>query len=71
MSEFTEYKTKGGERWDTIAHEAYGDALLFPVICAANQDVPLTATLPQGIVLLVPVLSQPETDVNLLPPWKR
>jgi phage tail protein X len=71
MSEVTTYRTKGGERWDTIAYAAYGDALLFPVICAANPDVPLTATLPQGLVLYIPVLSQAEVDVNLLPPWKR
>lgn len=71
MSEKTTYKTKGGERWDTVAYEAYGDAMLFPVIAAANPEVPLTAVLPQGIELIVPVLSQSQTDVNLLPPWKR
>lgn len=71
MSDFTEYITVGGERWDTVAYKAYGDATLFPTICAANPDVTLYDVLPQGIRLLIPVLAPAETDVNLLPPWKR
>ncbi len=71
MSEFTSYITVGGERWDTVAFKAYGDATLFPTIAAANLDVPLYDVLPQGIRLLIPVLSQAAVDVNLLPPWKR
>lgn len=70
MSEFTPYTTKGGERWDTIADEAYGDPLLFPTIAKANPDVPLTDKLPQGIRLYIPVLAPTQSDVNLLPPWK-
>ena len=71
MSEFTTYTTVGGERWDTIAYKAYGDPMLYPQIAAANPDVPLDDVLPQGIELLIPVISQAEADVNLLPPWKR
>lgn len=71
MTDFTSYTTVGGERWDTVAFKAYGDALLFPTIAAANPDVPLYDVLPQGVRLLIPVLNQAESDVNNLPPWKR
>ncbi len=71
MSKVTTYTTIAGDRWDTVAFKAYGDATRFNEICAANQDVPLTPVLPGGIILQVPIAEEAEMDTNLLPPWKR
>lgn len=71
MAEFTEYTTIDGDRWDTVAWKAYGDATLYPQIAEANPDIPLTAVLPAGVRLLVPVLERATIDKNVLPPWKR
>jgi nucleoid-associated protein YgaU len=71
MAEFTTYTTKGQERWDNIAHAAYGDASKMVEIMAANKDVALYDILPDGITLYIPVLAQATIDENLLPPWKR
>jgi phage tail protein X len=67
----TTYTTKHGQRWDEIALAAYGDATMIQPIIEANPAVALTPELPQGIVLLIPILEPAETEVNNLPPWKR
>lgn len=67
----TKYITVDGDRWDTIAYKAYGDALKITPIIEANPNVPKTPVLASGITLYVPIMEQATTDVNLLPPWKR
>ena len=69
---FTEHITKDGQRWDTIAHEAYGDVSKLSDIIAANPEVPITAVLPPGTRLLIPIVETVavEVDKSLLPPWK-
>lgn len=67
------YITKEGVRWDTIAHQAYGDASLMNTIIAANLQVDITEKLPGGIELQIPVIETialPPSAENL-PPWKR
>jgi phage tail protein X len=73
MSEAIQYVVKEGERWDTIAHKAYGNATLVKAIIEANPLVPITPRLPAGTVLSVPVIDQVNilTDVEKLPPWKK
>jgi len=68
-----EYVVKGGDRWDTIAYKAYGDASLFNGIIDANPSVVVTATLIAGTRLIIPILEDSEivVDSQLLPPWKR
>ena len=72
MAEYTQHITKENERWDNIAYEAYGDPNLINGIIEANPTVPITATLPAGIRLLVPIVESVavEVDQTLLPPWK-
>jgi len=68
----TDYLTLQGDRWDTIAHKAYGDASKFEPLIAANPSVPVTAVLQAGIRLVVPVLESEEgLEIELLPPWKK
>ena len=72
MDEFTEHITQEGERWDTIAYKAYGDAAEVNRIIEANPTVPVNPVLPSGIRLLVPIVQtvSVEIDDKLLPPWK-
>lgn len=71
MAKFTRYTTKQGDRWDLIAYQAYGDATLGGEIIRANKFIPISAELPAGIVLNIPVKEQPESNSSLLPPWRR
>ena len=73
MSNFAQYTTKAGDRWDTISQAAYGTPFQYLAIQEANKNVPLLPVLPGGIVLQVPIIAQAVTQVNntSLPPWKR
>lgn len=68
-----EYIVKDGDRWDTIAYKAYGDATLFNGIIEANPAFTVTATLVAGERLIIPILEDGDItiDSQLLPPWKR
>ncbi len=68
-----QYIVKEGERWDTIAHKAYGRASLMQPIIEANPAVPIQPRIAGGTVLVIPVLDEVEvkTDKELLPPWKQ
>jgi nucleoid-associated protein YgaU len=71
MAKFTTYTTKPGDRWDNIAFAAYGNADLLGEIIRANRFIPISAEIPSGIELNIPVKEQPEADRSLLPPWRR
>jgi phage tail protein X len=73
MASFVEYITKEGERWDTVAFKAYGDAANVNGIIEANPSVSILPILPIGTRLKIPVIEQGEAqlDSDLLPPWKR
>lgn len=72
MAKFTEYITSEGERWDTIAHKAYGDATKFGDIIEANPTVTIAATFEAGVRLQVPIIEVVVRSIKeLLPPWKR
>lgn len=70
--DYKEITTVGGERWDSIAQDQYGDAMKMNIIRDANSDVPSYELLPAGIVLRVPIL--PNEDVQpaaaKVAPWK-
>lgn len=69
---FTEYITIQGDRWDSIALKAFGDATIFSKIQDANPNIPLSEIFEGGIKLLIPIIEIKEnTNVDLLPPWKR
>lgn len=48
MSEFYEYITKEGDRWDLIAWQFYTNATLYEPIIKANPDVSIEPTLSQA-----------------------
>lgn len=69
--EVIEHITKDGDRWDLLAWDYYGDATVYEKIIAANPSVPIVPVLPSGIVILIPVVTEAETDTaEGLPPWK-
>lgn len=69
----TQYIVQEGERWDTIAHKAYGKPSLFQNIIAENPLVPITVRIAGGTVLNIPIIenNSVQTDKELLPPWKQ
>jgi phage tail protein X len=62
--------TTEGERWDQLAWRYYGDAHRYLPIVQANPHVPITAILPSGLTLAIPIL-EPVTSAQDLPPWMR
>lgn len=73
MANFVEYVTKQGDRWDTIAFKAYGDASLINGIIEANTSIVISPILEAGTRVIVPILESGEIQIDseLLPPWKR
>tara|TARA_R110000782_G_scaffold123923_3_gene215424 strand:- start:868 stop:1089 length:222 start_codon:yes stop_codon:yes gene_type:complete len=73
MANVVEYITNDGDRWDTIAFKAYGDATLVNGIIEANTAISIVPVLPAGIRIVVPILELGEIQIDseLLPPWKR
>lgn len=70
---YIERKTKPGDRWDSLANEAYGDPFALKTITDANPDLALVDVLPGGLIIRIPILPIPDTniDISLLPPWKQ
>ena len=73
MAKYTSTKALEGERWDSVADRAYGDASQFKEIMNANPVVSMDDKIAGGTYLLVPIIeSQPDTtNAALLPPWKQ
>lgn len=73
MASVIEYLVKDGDRWDSIAFKAYGDATKVAGIIEANKSVIISAVLVAGTKIVVPILEDGDIiiDSELLPPWKR
>lgn len=73
MANFVEYVAKQGDRWDTIAFKAYGDATLVNGIIEANPTIVISPILEASTRVIVPILEQGDVQIDseLLPPWKR
>lgn len=77
MTEYVRYKTRQGDRWDTISQRCYGSPYLYEQIIAANQAVPIRPVLDEGIELAIPLIERAGTidpagvAPERLPPWKR
>jgi phage tail protein X len=67
---FITHVTTEGERWDQLAWRYYGDAHRYLPMVQANPHVPITAILPSGLTLAIPIL-EPVTSAQDLPPWMR
>lgn len=70
MSDYYEYITKDGDRWDLIAYDFYADATLYEPIITANPDISITPILPSGLKLKIPVIEDNNQIQFELPPWR-
>jgi len=67
---YYEYITKEGDRWDLIAYQFYGNAMMYEPIVVANPEVPIVPIFPSGIKLRIPAI-EVKNEIEELPPWKR
>lgn len=61
--------TLAGERWDHLAWQYYGDAMLYSPIIMANPAVRISAAFDAGVMVQIPILQKPSAAANDLPPW--
>ena len=70
MSEYYEYITKDGDRWDLMAYDFYANPTLYEPIITANPEVPMAPILPSGLKLKIPVINDSNEIEFTLPPWR-
>ena len=70
MSTFN-YTTGQGETWGSIAWKMYGSMSGIKTLIEANTTVPIDTELPEGTVLLIPILDDTDSAIltSKLPPW--
>lgn len=73
MIQSINYTVKEGERWDSLAWKFYGSVKAMDALIEANPTIPLSAVLPAGMQVIVPILDNTSDTVisTNLPPWKR
>ena len=71
MSQYLEHRTVHGDRWDLLAARYYGDATRYGPIIIANPEIPITALIPSGVIIRIPLVEPAAADTSDLPPWKR
>ncbi len=69
---YTPYIVQEYDRWDTIAHKAYGQPERWPEIARANPNIKLDALPTPGSVVWVPIIQAEQTVTTSAgrPPWK-
>lgn len=65
---FTSAKIKEGDRWDTLAYEAYGDPNYQYFLILDNPQFSIQGNLPAGETMLFRILETPNQG-KTLPPW--
>lgn len=74
MADYVRHIATEGERWDHIALKYYGNPLTVGPIIMANPVIPITARIPAGTEVLIPVLEAADPAAAVasdLPPWRR
>lgn len=69
-AQFISHITEGGERWDLLAWQYYGNPTLYSPIILANPTIPIESVFDAGLVIAVPILQVSLTQTSALPPWK-
>jgi hypothetical protein len=62
--------TIGGERWDTLAWNYYGDPTLVSGMILANPAVPIEPQFEAGQLVRIPIIQRAQSTTANLPPWK-
>jgi phage tail protein X len=63
------YVTRAGDRWDLISWNIYGDPTQISILIQNNLGIPIRCTLPQGLVVVAPLIPQPQ-QVVVTTPWQ-
>lgn len=66
---FVSYQTVGGDTWDQLALDIYGNKHYASKLLAANPELSDYVILEEGIIMKIPILET--AAVESLPPWKR
>lgn len=66
------YTTGQGETWGNIAWKMYGSMSGIKTLIEANVNVPIDTVLPEGTILIIPILDNTDSAIikTKLPPWK-
>jgi len=70
-SQYILHVTAAGERWDLLAWQYYGDAILYSPIIMANPSVPIEPVFEAGWQIAVPILFVQQSQTANLPPWSQ
>lgn len=63
------YRTKSGDRWDTVAYAQYRNATQILALIAANPGVAIVDVFDPGTKLAVPLIGAPDDSLSSSPPW--
>lgn len=67
-SDYNLYRAVRGDSWDWIAHQAYGNAALSPILLYANPALTGLLVLEGGEIITIPIIDAAASV--LLPPWR-
>ncbi|MEO1399665.1 MAG: hypothetical protein AAFV72_00235 [Cyanobacteria bacterium J06635_1] len=71
-TEFTEFITTPGQRWDSVAYATLDDPFGYQVLIEANPAYRDVLEFSQAVTLRVPVVAGTvSVNPELLPPWRR
>lgn len=66
------YRTKQGDKWDSIALSQYGTISCVDTLMMANTQHIGTYVFPAGVELNIPEIDLTDTTLSAdLPPWKQ
>lgn len=72
MTNFTEYTTTPGQRWDSIAYQTLNDPYGYQVLIENNPSHRNVIEFSAAVTLQIPVIeTSAQADPQLLPPWRR
>lgn len=68
----TNYTTKSGDMWDSIAYNLLGSESFVDDLISSNLDYANVVVFDSGVVLSIPeVVTEEATGIdNTLPPWR-
>ena len=71
MTQYYIYKTKLGDRWDSIAVKFRGDTFDYADIIEANPHIAVKPVLDEGIEIRIPIKETKSETTEGLPIWKQ
>ena len=70
MEKYYMYKTKFGDRWDSIAVKFRGNTFDYADIIEANPHIPVSSVLEEGVEIRIPIKEKTANNKGL-PIWKQ